>query len=136
VTAVLLAGSARAADTGNGSKNFRTPATVPNYFSNEAGPILGPTAETQRGSLYPGQAAEAPRQIATAPVPPARQHIAMAEPRGRLIRGRGGRLVAHHVIVHGRVVTRVAAHGIGRAHTTPVASRTTRVSSSHRHARG
>ncbi|HXO03746.1 MAG TPA: hypothetical protein VN900_16910 [Stellaceae bacterium] len=146
LTAGLLAGPARAADTGNGSKNFRVPNSVPNYFSNEAGPMMGPAAETRRGELYSNQTAQvpqaAPAVVAAAPVR-ARQHIAMAEPRGRAIRGgRAERVVAHHVAVHGRSVTRVVAHGSSRAHSTHVAARTravsktTRVSSTHRRARG
>jgi hypothetical protein len=147
LAAVLIAGQARAADTGNGSKNFSTPQTVPNYFSNEAGPMLGPGSETQRGPLYMGQTYGTMQAAATAaPAAPSyRQHVAMAEPRGRLIRGRGGRLVPHHIAVHGRTVTRVAAHGSSlRAHTAyasghashSVGRATTRVSTAHRHARG
>ena len=148
--AALLAGAASASDTGNGSKNFRTPATVPNYFSNEAGPMLGPASETQRGPLYMGQTYGTPRPQQTATVaapvpapPPERQHVAMAEPRGRLIRGHGGRVVAHHVTVHGRAVVRIVARGsAARPHSsthaasTRAVSHTTRTSSSHRHARG
>lgn len=154
--AVLTAAQARAADTGNGSKNFTAPRAVPNYFSNEAGPMLGPTSETQRGPLYMSQTYGAARGAAQTAVaaPRYRQHVAMAEPRGRLVRGRGrgGRvLVAHHVIVHGRAVTRVAAHGSVREHHSYAAARTThtthaahisssgrptRVSSSHHRARG
>jgi hypothetical protein len=160
VTAVLIAGPARAADTGNGSKNFRVPASVPNYFSNEAGPMMGAAAETRRGELYSNQTAQAPQPQAaariTAAAPRARQHFAMAEPRGRLIRGRRGTPVyAHHVAVHGRSLARVASHGSSRTRATHLASYThtvgkahmvgkshavgkaaTRVSSAHRHARG
>ena len=147
--AAFGATGARAADTGNGSKNFRAPATVPNYFSNEAGPMLGGAAESRRGELYMSQtyaiprAPAAPSPAAQAPAP--RQHFAMAEPRGRVIRGRasGGRVVAHHVTVHGRSVTRVVAHGSTRSHSSVRAvsahttTRTTTVhsSSSHRHLR-
>ncbi len=141
----FLAAGARAADTGNGSKNFRTPSNVPNYFSNEAGPVLGGTAESRRGELYMGQTyaiPRAPQTAAAVEAPRARQHIAMAEPRGRLVRTRGGRMVvAHHVTVHGRHVTRVAAHGSARSHAVSrsahgAARTTTRVGSSHRRARG
>lgn len=129
--ALLGAGPARAADTGNGSKNFRTPNSVPNYFSNEAGPMLGATSETRRGPLYMGQTygtmpqpvarVEAP--VAAAP-PRYRQRVAMAEPRGRVIRGRRGeRVVAHHITVHGRSVTRVVAHGSSHARVEHVAAR-------------
>lgn len=115
LTVMLAAHSGHAADMGNGSKNFRTPVTVPNYFSNEAGPLLGPAAETRRGPLYSSAAPAAPSLPAsrvTAAAPRARQHIAMAEPRGRLIRGRGGvRLYVRHVAVHGRPVHHAVAHG-------------------------
>ena len=155
LTAALIAGSAGAADTGNGSKNFRAPTSVPNYFSNEAGPMLGPAVETQRGPLYMSQTYGTPQATEGTPVaaPQARQHIAMAQPRGKLVRGRrGARIYAHHVIVQGRPVARVAAHGSGRAHTTYAArreaahtarraathavSKSTRVSSARHHARG
>src|SRR5580700_12238998 len=53
IIAVLAGVPALAADAPNGSRNFRPPPTVPNYFSNEAGPILGGQAETRRGELYP-----------------------------------------------------------------------------------
>lgn len=152
---VLIAVQARAADTGNGSKNFTAPRTVPNFFSNEAGPMLGPASETQRGPLYMSQTYGTSQAAAQAafPAPRYRPHVAMAEPRGRLIRGRGGRVVvAHHVIVHGRGVTRVVAHGSARAHrayavsrrahtthagrVSHAASRSAHVGSSHRRARG
>jgi hypothetical protein len=127
---------------------------VPNYFSNEAGPVLGGAAESRRGELYSGQAAAAavqPRttQVAAvpAPAPAYRQHVAMAEPRGRMIRTRGAAPVAHHVTVHGRQVVRVSAQGSTRSHVAvsrtshsgsarvvPV-SRAAPVSS-HHHARG
>jgi hypothetical protein len=171
LAAIVAAGPAPAADTGNGSKNFSTPRSVPNYFSNEAGPMLGPAYETQRGPLYmsqtygmPSQAAarvEAPVARVEAPVAPRyRQRVAMAEPRGRVIRGRRGeRVVARHVAVHGRSMTRLAAYGSSRGRSRPVhvasahiasshvaglraagphrsRSKTTRVSSSHRRARG
>ena len=144
LTVALIAGPALAADTGNGSKNFSAPTSVPNYFSNEAGPMLGPAAETRRGELYSSQTAQAPQGTATIAAAPSRerQHIAMAEPRGRLIRGRRGTpVVAHHVTVHGRTVTRVVAHGSSHARSAHVAVSThtvtkTRVSSTHRHARG
>src|SRR5262249_28118751 len=138
--AVFCATGAHANDTGNGSKNFRTPATVPNYFSNEAGPMLGGAAESRRGELYMSQTYAIPRAAApaAAEAPRPRQHLAMAEPRGRQIRGHGGgRVVAHHATVHGRTVSRVAAHGSTRSHSSGRAAaahattRTTTVHSSH-----
>jgi hypothetical protein len=178
VAAILAATPAIAADTGNGSKNFNVPSSVPNYFSNEAGPMLGPTAESQRGALYPSRTVAAPAvaaaavpsrpavapvavapvasaPVAAAPRPRERQYIAMAEPRGRLIRGRSAPVVAHHAAVRGRPVTRVVAQGSSRVHTAYAVERTvrttgrandqrssrsvstsTRVNATHRHARG
>jgi hypothetical protein len=144
----FLAVGARAADTGNGSKNFRPPSNVPNYFSNEAGPMLGGTAESRRGELYMSQTYAIPRTPQAAAVaveaPRPRQRIAMAEPRGRVIRTQGGRVVAHHATVHGRQITRVAAHGSARSHvvsrstrsTGHSAAKSTRASSSRRRGRG
>jgi hypothetical protein len=149
--APLIVGEARAADTGNGSKNFNVPQTVPNYFSNEAGPMMGPASETQRGPLYMGQTygqlQQSVARPAMAEAPSYRQRVAFAVPRGRLIRGRGA-VVPHHVIVHGRPVYRIVTRGSTHTHTAYVArgsgtrgagthaSHTTRVSSSHRRARG
>jgi hypothetical protein len=154
---VLTVGPALADETASGSKNFRVPGSVPNYFSNEAGPMQGPASETRRGSLYPNQAAEAPRAVAgaTTPEPPrTRQRVAMAEPRGGAIRARRGaprfaRYPLAHGMAHGRLLYRAVAHGGGRTHVANVAARTphpvskthtlnrtTRVVSSHRHARG
>jgi hypothetical protein len=148
VALVLIAGEARAADTGNGSKNFAVPQTVPNYFSNEAGPMQGPASETQRGSLYMGQTygqlqPAGVRPAVVAEAPRYRQRVAFAAPRGRWIRGRGA-VVPHHVIVHGRAAYRIVTRGSMHAHTAYVAHgrvshashSTTRFSSSHRRARG
>jgi hypothetical protein len=152
VVGALVAGPGLAADTGNGSKNFRTPTTVPNYFSNEAGPMIGGTAETQRGPLYPAQTASSPAPVQQVPAyyaaePRPRQHIAMAVPHGRWVRGRYNARynapAAHHVSVHGRRGTyRVEARSVGRIHsvsagrTSRTISRSAHVTSMHRHARG
>src|ERR1700722_10869523 len=81
--AALWGGAALAADTGNGSKNFRAPGTVPNYFSNESGPMIGGAAETQRGQLYGG--------AAPAAAPAQRSHLAVAMPQpvSRVVSSRG-----------------------------------------------
>ncbi len=128
IMAALIAGPAGAADTGNGSKNFRAPPTVPNYFSNEAGPMLGPASETQRGPLVPSGAsvpAVAPRpptSYVSAP-PQVRQHIAMADPHLRVIRGRRGEpVVPRHIAVRGRPTERGAVHGSSQRHVVQVAS--------------
>lgn len=161
VMAALIAGSARAADTANGSKNFAAPTSVPNYFANEAGPMQGPASETRRGTLYMNQTYGTPTAAAAAAVavPRVRQHIAMAEPRGRVIRGRvsyarGGRAVyerrgrsvvaERRAEARGHPVHRAVYHAEGRSrgHVERAAVRThsfahhpTRVSSV-RHARG
>ena len=137
LAAAVVAPQARAADTSAGSKNFNAPTTVPNYFSNEAGPLQGPASETRRGSLYSASgAAEAPqataRVVAAAPRP--RQHIAMAEPRGRTIRGRvayarrGRAVVGHYAAAHGRPVHHAVYHAVARAgsrgHVEHVVART------------
>jgi hypothetical protein len=47
VITALAVGSAVAADGSSGSKNFTAPAAVPNYFSNESGPMLGGKADSR-----------------------------------------------------------------------------------------
>ena len=47
-----------------GSRNFTPPAVVPNYFSNESGPVLGTPA------VRPAEPAPAPAAAAPAPPPP------------------------------------------------------------------
>ena len=109
--------------------------------------MLGGTAESRRGELYMGQTYAIPRAPQTAAVvetPRPRQRVAMAEPRGRIIRTRGGRVVAHHVTVHGRQVTHVVARGSARSHvvsrsthsTGHSAAKSTRASNSRRRGRG
>jgi hypothetical protein len=151
LVAAFVAQGARAADTSAGSKNFSVPTSVPNYFSNEAGPLQGPTSETRRGTLYSSSgAAEAPQAARTVAVvvPHSRQHIAMAEPHGRLIRGRvaydrrGSAVAERRAAAHGRPVFHAVArassrgrveHVVARAHTT--VHKATHVSSVH-HGRG
>jgi hypothetical protein len=148
LVAVLFAGGARAADTSAGSKNFAAPTNVPNYFSNEAGPLQGPASETQRGPLYMNQAYGTPAAAAAA-VARAPQHVAFAEPRGRYVRGRvaydrhGRQITSRQVVrVHGRPVYRAVAHYSARGHTTHVVAHSAGVThhttpvSTHRHARG
>jgi len=142
VMAVLSAQSALAADTGNGSKNFHAPASVPNYFSNEAGPMLGGKAETQRGELYGGSApsAEPPRShVAVATVPPraARVAVGRSQTRGgheaRSGRERGSRQLA---AAHAKRSAHAAAHATTRTSGTHATSKTTKVGSNHRRGRG
>ena len=148
--AALSASLALAADTGNGSKNFHAPASVPNYFSNEAGPMLGGAAETRRGELYGGAApaaaaAGAPRShVAVASVPQRAARVAVGRSRTR-----GGheartprKLAAAPAKpgAHAAARTTSNAHVAARATTRTSAShataKTTKVGSNHRRGRG
>lgn len=144
----FVAPETRGADTSAGAKNFSVPGSVPNYFSNEAGPLQGPASEMRRGPLYTNQTYGTSPAAAAVVVPRTRQHIAMAEPRGRLIHGRlaykhRGRFAEHRTVVRSRRVYRAVAHDrsrgrvehvSARAHT--IVHRTTRVSGAHRGGRG
>lgn len=153
LAAVFFAAEARAAETADGSKNFAAPASVPNYFSNESGPLLGPSSETRRGTLYTNGVAGAPQATArVTEAPRGRQHIAMAEPRGRYVHGRvtydrrGRPVAAHHPAEHGRPISHAVAHASTRGRVEHVAARghavhtvahrPTQVSSVHHHGRG
>jgi hypothetical protein len=156
---------ALAFDGGNGSKNFRVPGSVPNYFSNESGPMIGGAAESRRGQLYTaGPVAAAPRATAIiAPAPPARQHVAMVEPRGRAVvhagrhtssravhRAAGRERTPRHVAVRGGGHPRsvhaahASAHSARAGHTAHAGARaaahtsgrTTHTVTSRRHGRG
>jgi hypothetical protein len=134
----FLGGSAFADSTGNGSKNFRVPPSVPNYFSNEAGPMLGGPAESRRVDLYPNPAI-APRQpdsAATTSPWPRTRHIATGHARVHI--AAHTRIGRHPVTAaRGHTPTRVAARGGSPSHAKhPGPSHTTRVSSSHHRARG
>ena len=131
-----VAGEPALAETGNGSKNFRAPASVPNYFSNEAGPMLGGPAESRRVDLYPNPAT-APRQldtVTTSPRPRGR-HVATGHGRMHLAaHTRGGRYPA---AARGHTRTHVAARGGPPSHAKHAGvSHTTRVSSTHHRGRG
>jgi hypothetical protein len=135
---VLAGGAALAADTGNGSKNFRTPNSVPNYFANEAGPMVGGAAESRRGELFPSQTASLPRSEESV-APPAyraetrrvtvahgRTHLAARTPDAR-----------RHVAMRSRFPGHVAAsHRAAAGQSRHAASRPTHVGGAHRHARG
>jgi hypothetical protein len=149
LAAALFVVQARAADTASGSKNFAVPASVPNYFSNESGPLQGPASETQRGTLYMNQTYGAQRAEVASRAP---QHVAMAEPRGRYVHGRvaydrhGRPIAARYAAArgpHGRPVYGAVAHVSARGHVEHAVARShavahhpTQVSSVHRHARG
>jgi hypothetical protein len=136
IIAVLAGVPALAADAPNGSRNFRPPPTVPNYFSNEAGPMLGGPAETRRGELYPdpnrpppptlpSPARRGPTHVAT--VIHGRVHYVAPPHRVGPVAGRhfvAGPRVAPHVAGHmtPRIVSHVAVHVAPRvaAHPGPV----------------
>jgi hypothetical protein len=149
LTAALFASPAFAADTGNGSKNFHAPASVPNYFSNEAGPMLGGAAETRRGELYGGApaapAAGAPRShVAVASVPQRAARVVAGRNRAR----DGHEAPSHRKLAaapakpgaHAAARTASNAHVAARATTRTSAShataKTTKVGSNHRRGRG
>ncbi len=130
LTAAFFGPPALAADTGNGSKNFHAPASVPNYFSNEAGPMLGGAAETRRGELYGGVAPAAP--AAGAP----RSHVAVAsvpQRAARVVAGRSRARGGHEAPSHRKLAAAPAKPGAhAAARTTQAAARaTTRTSASH-----
>jgi len=138
VAVAVAGGPARAADTGNGSKNFHTPSSVPNYFSNEAGPMLGGPAESQRGQLYPSQTVGDPRPAEAVAAPPAhppirrivtahgRVHLASRTPVDR-------RHVATRVGPHRRLA---GGHASAGAHARHAATRATHTGVAHKRARG
>ena len=134
---MVLVGGPALGETGNGTKNFHAPPTVPNYFSNEAGPMIGGPAESRRVDLYPNPAA-APRQldaVTTSPWPRTR-HAVTAHGRTRVAaRTRDGHLPL--TAARGRTRAQVAARGgppsHGR-HTTT--TRTTHVNNVHHRGRG
>lgn len=152
--AALFGPPALAADTGNGSKNFHAPAAVPNYFSNEAGPIIGGAAETRRGELY-GAAAPAAgasrSHVAVASVPQRAARVAAGRSRTR------GRHEAHstrksaaahpklaaahtkpraHAAAHTTANAHAAARATTRASASHATAKTTKVGSNHRRGRG
>ena len=134
---VLAAGPALAADTGNGSKNFHTPTSVPNYFSNETGPMIGGPAESQRGQLYPSQTASLPRQQESIAPPAARElprRVAVAH--GRMHLAARTPDERRHVAMRSRRYERLGSHRAAAAGSRHAASRPTHVGGAHRHARG
>jgi len=61
LAAALAVSSGAVAEPPPGSRNFNPPAAVPNYFSNESGPILGtPAARPPQPAPVPVIAAPAP----------------------------------------------------------------------------
>jgi hypothetical protein len=133
VMAALSGQPAVAADTGNGSKNFRAPPSVPNYFSNEAGPLLGGAAESRRGELYSGAANPQQHQVAAIPVPPRAARVAVGHGRSRSVqeRHRGRHLVAHAKASSHHVASRTSE----RHPPTHVSTKAARAGS-NRHRRG
>jgi len=133
--AACLSGPAMA-ETGNGSKNFRVPASVPNYFSNEAGPMLGGPAESRRVDLYPNPST-APRQVDTVTAPPSGRNRHVAARHGRVhmtARTRAGR---HQTVARGHAPTRFVVRGGPTSHPKhAAASHPIRVGTTHHRGRG
>jgi hypothetical protein len=136
---VALAGvPALAADTGNGSKNFATPSSVPNFFSNEAGPMLGGAAESQRGQLYSSQTASLPRQQETAPASrPETRPLAVAHGRSHAASRKTAdrRHVATRTRANGHVASHVASRQVD-THSKHAANKPTHVGSTHHQLHG
>lgn len=101
-----------------GSRNFEPPPSVPNYFSNEAGPFRGGTgAETTYSNSEPAVAtpyqpaqaeAAAPRRTATRYAARANRHVRLAA------HTRSGRHVART-----RIAKKTAASRVAHAHAQP-----------------
>jgi hypothetical protein len=136
VAASVAGAPALAADTGNGSKNFRAPTTVPNYFSNEAGPLLGGAAETRRGELYTGAAPPNLSGGYQAPAPGGRRHILIAHGRGHLAARRGRPVKGRHFVERTRGHPHVAARHGATPSRRAATSKTTHVGSTRHRGRG
>src|SRR5438045_3637855 len=87
---VAAAAPALAVEPTPGSKNFQPPNSVPNYFSNEAGPFRGGAgAETTYSSSGPMVVSPyAPARVAAAPSRSARHQVARGKSRTRLAQAR------------------------------------------------
>jgi hypothetical protein len=101
--AVAVAGApANAVEAPSGSKNFTPPRDVPNYFSNESGPLRGgATARSTQSETGPIAAAPASRGRAVASARRNTRHHAarIAKARGR-IRFVHGKASAHRQLAH------------------------------------
>jgi hypothetical protein len=116
----LVAGSARAAEAGPGTKNFNVPAGVPDHFSNEAEPFAATSAAqgpVPRSSISRG----------------ARSRY-VVDRRGRAVHGR----LVHGRVVHGRAVAsrgghrgRASVHTVSRAQHGHAVSRAKTASRPH-----
>jgi hypothetical protein len=76
IAAGIAVPSAAVAEPPAGSRNFTPPTVVPNYFSNESGPVLGtPAVRPTEPALAPAAAAPAPPPPAAVERPPERRHV-------------------------------------------------------------
>jgi hypothetical protein len=123
----LAAGSARAVETGPGTKNFNVPPGVPDHFSNEAEPFkVSPAAE---GPVPHSTVSHGPRSRRVVARRGRVEHGRMVH--GRMVHGRvvRGRLV-HGRVVHGRAV---ASRGASRSEHRGRAPVHTASRAAHRH---
>jgi hypothetical protein len=95
-----------------GSRNFEPPSSVPNYFSNEAGPFQGGAgAETTYSSSGPAVVSPYPptQTAAVEPLRTAVRHVARANRRVRLARAhpRSGRHAARTRVAKAKVKVKV-----------------------------
>jgi hypothetical protein len=106
-----------------GTKNFDPPNSVPNYFSNEAGPFRGGAgAETTYSSSGPAVVPSTPRErVAAAPGRSAPHHAARAGRRVHLAHAHGR--PSRHAARARTAKTRMAALRAGRTHAKAAASR-------------
>jgi hypothetical protein len=76
IAAAAAVPSAAVAEPPAGSRNFTPPAVVPNYFSNESGPVLGtPAARPAEPASAPAAAVPAPPPPTAVERPPERRHV-------------------------------------------------------------
>jgi hypothetical protein len=122
VIVALAAAPAAAMDKTSGSRNFTPPASVPNYFSNESGPMLGGRADS-RVVDPPNVSAVVPpppQSLRAATVSPAATSPRMPSSRSAKGHGRVRQASAHHGRSSRQHV--VGAHGKARTHVASARS--------------
>jgi hypothetical protein len=103
--------SAGFAEPPAGSRNFNPPVAVPNYFSNESGPILGTPA------ARPSEPAPAPAAAAPTPVP-APTAVSEAKPQRHIIRTAKSRDRSRTAQTKTRAADKRKSAVAGRAHSS------------------
>ena len=116
LTLALAIGPAAAAEAPPGSKNFNSPGSVPNYFSNEAAPFVpSPNSHALPAEPAPAAAAPAPAPERETPIvvsPYPRQPAIRTVTTVRTTRDRQGRTVRTVTVRRYQVAASVAG---GRA---------------------